>query len=239
MAVKGKKKTQRRGSQGRRRPSQAPRPAYAAPRRRSWYRTPAGVAAAIGVAVVAVGLVLWLVLSAQSDSRALQTRRASLDRYSGGVRALLQEVRSPASEMAAIARPEVPLELESSAPRWVTQLEAAQEIVESLDPAAGQDSSQRLYKEAVLLYLDAAKTYEFATTLRGASAAEAMTRAADQRNRATAVWDVATGLLETARSDAELASAGIGSPAGFAPGSQTQNAGPGEDQGGGSGGNDN
>lgn len=238
MAVKGKKKSQHRGSQGRRRPAQAPRPAYTRPGHRPWYRTAGGRAAAVGIAVVVLGLVAWLVV-ARSDDGVAEARRSSLNRYSDAVRSLLQEVRAPASAMAAVAGPEVPREVEDDAPGWVAQLERATHRVETLPEAEGQDASRRLFKEAVLLYLDAAKTFELAATLRGDAAEEALTRAADQRNRATGVWDVATGLLDGARTEAELPSSSIGSPAGFAPGSQTTGSPEGEgSHDGGSGGKD-
>ncbi|MFN2389188.1 MAG: hypothetical protein ABR575_06220, partial [Actinomycetota bacterium] len=60
MAIKGKKKSQSRGSQGQRRPAAAPRPTYAPRRATRWYQTPAGRLAAITLGLLLLGTVFYV-----------------------------------------------------------------------------------------------------------------------------------------------------------------------------------
>jgi hypothetical protein len=70
MPVKGKKKAQARGSQGRRRPAQAPRPVVAPRKPPAWYRTGPGRAVLVIVVLAVIGGVVAAVAATRGDSGA-------------------------------------------------------------------------------------------------------------------------------------------------------------------------
>ncbi|MDQ3957514.1 MAG: hypothetical protein M3273_04245, partial [Actinomycetota bacterium] len=61
MAIKGKKKSQSRGSQGLRRPAAAPRPVYTGRRHTPWYKTTEGRLIGGILAAALIGIAIWLV----------------------------------------------------------------------------------------------------------------------------------------------------------------------------------
>ena len=67
MAIKGKKKSQSRGSQGQRRPAAAPRPVYTGRRHTPWYKTTEGRLIGGMLIAVVVGVKIWLVADAQNE----------------------------------------------------------------------------------------------------------------------------------------------------------------------------
>ena len=79
MAIKGKKKSQSRGSQGVRRPAAAPRPTVSARRKTSWWRTRDGLLIGGIFLVVAIGVVVWLVISAQDRAEQREQEQATLE----------------------------------------------------------------------------------------------------------------------------------------------------------------
>src|SRR5918912_1080728 len=99
MAIKGKKKSQARGSQARRRPATAPRPYGGGRPTTPWYATTGGktVLAIAGAAVVVA--VMWGVANAQSHERDLQRRQRSLNAYTDQVRAVLAMISPVTSAM--------------------------------------------------------------------------------------------------------------------------------------------
>jgi hypothetical protein len=221
-------------------------------RRTRWYRTPVGILLGGIVAVVALGLIIYAVVNARSNSAETSRRQSSLNQYTAEVRSLLQTIRAPVTEMLA-----VPLEGEQPLPddfltraeSWVEDLEAAAARAQGIAPASGQQEAQQLFSEAVTLYGDAAKTFSDAALVDPESQRPILLRAAAQVQHANNIRQVATRLLDSARSEAGLAPSLIGSPAEFSPGTQpspqpspppTQDRGAGKDakQDGGKGGGD-
>src|SRR3954447_19811810 len=104
MAIKGKKKAQRRGSQARRHPAAAPRTTPTS-RRIAWYQTPAGLimAGLLGAAVVAI-IITGIVTAFGDTGKPAATPREQnqIDTYTGKIRGVTQSVSVPASEMAAV-----------------------------------------------------------------------------------------------------------------------------------------
>src|ERR671939_194544 len=99
MAIKGKKKSQSRGSQARRRPAAAPRALAPGRRRPPWYRTPQGRAALVALLLVVIAVVTGIVLKSRSDDAKLADRQDAMERYTGAIRGVLQTLTPPASEM--------------------------------------------------------------------------------------------------------------------------------------------
>jgi hypothetical protein len=225
MAIKGKKKSQKKGGQARRKPAAAPRPA---PARRSlpWYRTSAfRVSALIALAVIA-GLVIVLIQNSRDEAQALESRQERLDEYTGDIRALIQEVRPDVSAMAAIPPGGIPedqvAKLEKDAKGWADGLTRAQAEVQQVASVSGVENVTPLYSQAVQLYASAARAYQLALALSGAEQAQALATAAEIKAQAGALWNQATALLDEARADAELEPSGLTPPdpaaGGAAPG---------------------
>src|SRR5918999_4928212 len=99
MAIKGKKKSQSRGSQARRRPAAAPRAIAAGRRKPPWYRTPQGRAGIIALLIVVAAVITGFVLNARSDSAKLADRQDAMEEYTGSVRAVLQTLTPAAFDM--------------------------------------------------------------------------------------------------------------------------------------------
>ena len=234
MAIKGKKKSQKRGSQARRRPAAPPRPALTPQRRTAWYRSQTGIAILGILAIIVIALVVTRVQSAREAGEELDQRQEALDTYTDEVRTVLQSLRPAAGAMTAappaLEEDEQAEELEKSAADWTKQIEAAQTQFAGAAPSGRlietEPSAQNihnLYAQSVSMYLTAARTYELAATLDGTAQADALASATTQRGQASAVWTEATALLDKRRASAEIDPSGLTAPdaaagAGAAPG---------------------
>jgi uncharacterized membrane protein YgcG len=218
MAVKGKRKSQTRGSQGRRRPAQAPRPPVTGHRRTPWYRTQGGLLVGGIVAVVLLGLGIYAIVDARSSAAQLSRRQSSLNHYTAEVRSLLQTIRPPVAEMLSVPADGRPVDdLFAKAEGWVKDLDAASTQAQGIPPASGQQEAQQIFARAVVLYTDAARTFSDAALAPTDAQKEIALRAAAQRDNATALWQIGVSLLDSARTAARLQPSLINSPADFAP----------------------
>jgi hypothetical protein len=244
MALKGKKKSQSRGSQGRRRPAAAPRPALAPRAPRRWYRTTTGRAVAAIVAVALVGGIVAAIIGARSGAGDLERRQGSLRNFTGEVRVVLQELRTAAGAMSeAPVTPEgADLdELRENARLWARTIQSAQGRLVSIAPARGTAVAQRLFAQSAQLYASAATTYGLVDRAGAAVSDDLLRRAAEQRDQASGIWQTATELLDAERRAADLGPSALSPPsvpgaAAPAPppeqGQGGQDAGGGQDQGG-------
>ena len=239
MPVKGKKKAQARGSQGRRRPAQAPRPVLAPRKPPAWYRTWPG-RAVLGIVIVAlVGGTFAAIASTRGDDGA-DARADALDRYSGEVRGVLQSLRPAASDMTtaptSVSEPDARQALGERAASWKSTIDGAHtKLSRVLSPAAAQ-SAHGLFLQSAQIYLAAAKTYALAAEVEGVVADRVMARAAEQRDQAGVLWQSATLLLDEQRAEADLEASGLTPPS--LPPAQPQDGtggGSGRDDGSGSG----
>ena len=233
MAIKGKKKSQTRGSHARRRPASAPRSMAAAPRRR-WYETDRGrTVAAVVVALVVVAA--WVAVTrAQSRAEDLERVQAAVDSYTDEVRGVLQTVRAPAQDMAEIPSEADPRTLERVAdevPSWLEALTRARAAAGRLAPTPATANANRLFVQSIDLYLAAAETYALVGEVDREFAGDVLTRAAEQRDAAANVWSSATTAVDTERARIDLGASGLGVPS--APTSAPQPALPGAPGGGG------
>ncbi|MFN2491248.1 MAG: hypothetical protein ABR529_16275 [Actinomycetota bacterium] len=238
MAIKGKKKSQTRGSQARRRPASAPRPIVAA-RRTPWYRTERGRVVLIGLAVAIVALVWWAVAGARSRAADLERRRDVIESYSDRVRALLQGVRPAAQGMS-----QTPTKLEGQGPgplgksaqTWIEDLRVAETQAVGIFPAPAVSDAHELFARSVSLLLGAAETYALVPDAPKDLRTRLLERAAQQRDGAVGVWVTATRVLDAERAVVELLPSGLGAPAtGPAAGRPSLPAPPGDGEGGGDG----
>ncbi|MDP9222650.1 MAG: hypothetical protein M3P18_02130 [Actinomycetota bacterium] len=234
MAVKGKKKSQSRGSQGKRRPAAAPRGAYAARPHTAWYRTMAGrvIAALVLVIVLAA---ITAVVQARSNPGDLTGRQNALDQYTGDVRALLQAITPP-----AVAEDGVPNKLSArsagalkkKSARWVTQLGKAQQTLSQMaPPTPATQNATIMFLESVQLYTQAANIYKLAPATSPPAQVKILASGASLRDQATALWQQGTNMLDQARSAAQMSpsqlripTAGAVAPATPTPASSPQTA---------------
>ncbi len=237
MPVKGKKKAQARGSQGRRRPAEAPRPVVAPRRPPAWYRTGPGRAVLAIVALALVGGIFAAIASTQDDSGA-QGRADALDRYTGEVRGVLQSLRPAASDMTtaptSVGEQETRKALRERATSWTETIEGAHtNLSRVLSPSSAQ-SAHSLFLQSAQIYLAAGKTYALAAQVEGDDADRVLARAAEQRDQGGQLWQSATVLLDEQRAEVGLGVSGL-TPPSLPPAQPQDGTGAGSGQGDGSG----
>jgi hypothetical protein len=237
MALKGKRKSQSRGSQGRRRPAGAPRPVVSPRGPRRWYRSPAGRAVAAIIAVALLGGVVAAVVGARSGAAELEQRQDALRSFTGEVRVALQSIRVATGDMSeapvTASDPRALEGLRASAEGWARTLQEAQGNLVGLTPAPGANSAQRLFVQSTQLYAGAAKTYALVPRIEGDLRDGLLTRAAEQRDLAAGIWEEATRLLDLERNEADLGPSALSSPSVPAAAAPPTTPGGGQDGGGG------
>ena len=223
MAIKGKKKSQKRGSQARRRPAAPPRPAVQPRRKTAWYRNPTIVAIVGALAIVAIAVIVWAVQKNREDAEALERKQDQLTNYTDRVRTVLQTMRTPAGAMAAaptaIEDEQQAETLAKDVDSWAKDLQEAQGTFAGIAPAASVQSIHGLYTNAIQMYMLAARTYDLAAnTPDTQTQTQALSLASTQRTQANALWTEATALLDRQRDSAELDPSGLTAPDGAAAG---------------------
>lgn len=218
MAIKGKKKSQSRGSQGVRRPAQAPRPVVAPRRGRTpFYRTRDGILLLSIFGLVAVGVIIWLIMSARNDAAELQKRADALDDYTNQVRSFVQTISGPATEMTElepIVSEEMTKTLEEDSDRWVKSLQEGRVQLGAVVPPEGAESLHQLFEQSLQAYISAAQTFAIVpqtdqTNLQNLI----LVRGADQRDVASNLSASAIGILDDERGEVELGVSGVQPPA--------------------------
>lgn len=217
MAIKGKKKS--RGAQGVRRPAAAPPPPVTARRRHTpFYRTRDGMILLGILGVVAIGTVIWLVMSAQNEAKELEAKQAVLDQYGDQVEPTLQTASATALEMAAVtAVPEDPADLAEDSEGWIKNLQGAQTQFAQIFPAPEVEPVNQLFNESLALYVASAETFALVPKAEGKLQADLFIRATVQRDTAAAVWASAIGALDELRDVRDLGPSGLDAPEGPAP----------------------
>lgn len=214
MAIKGKKKN--RGSQGVRRPAEAPRPAYAPRARTPFYKTRDGMILMGILGAVAIGTIIWLIGSAQNEAKELEARQAQLETYDDQIEGVLQQATPVAQDMASVQAPPADADaaddLAADSERWIADLQQSQTQVSQILPAPEVESINELFNEALSLYVAAAQTFALVPEAEGRLQADIHTRAVAQRDTAAAVWTSAIDVLDTLRSSAELSASGLRPP---------------------------
>lgn len=211
MAIKGKKKSQQRGSQARRRPAMAPRPATGRAQKLPWYKTTKGqtIAAISALILVVVGLAMFS--NSRKEAAERQQAETALEEYTEQVKALQTRIALPATEMAGIAAG-VPEDLASDAEEWNTAFTEAQVEASQLFAPEGASASGQLFTQSINLFKVAAETLAVAAGLEGKQQQDLVSAASTQVQSASGVWDAGVAVLDDARDEAELGAAGIASP---------------------------
>lgn len=215
MAIKGKRKSQARGSQARRRPAGAPRASFAGRHRVPWYRTERGRVWAAAAAALIVGLVWWAIARAQGQAADLERAQEALESFSGEVRAVAQTLRPAAVGMAQApteADGDALATLPEEARSWMRSLRAGRDALGRVRPTPAEAGAYGLFSQSITLYTSAARTFALAGEAPEGLAPRVLERAAEQRDTAGAAWVLATQELDRERARVQLGAAGIAFP---------------------------
>jgi CHASE3 domain sensor protein len=215
MAIKGKKRSRKRGSQGARRPAQAPRPEPVRYRKRhAWYKTPLGIGMVAIFSLVAIGLVVWAIAEARENTRELEERQEVLEEYSQQAREALAPAGETVAEMSALTFDEEALEgLAEDAGGWAESLQETQAAVSEISGGEEVQSINELFNEALALYVNAANTFQSIPDIdQNRLQQQLFNQAANVRDTASALYQSAVDVLNQLRNEAELGASGIQAP---------------------------
>lgn len=215
MAIKGKKRSRKRGSQGARRPAQAPRPEPVRYRKRhAWYKTPLGIGMVAIFGLVAIGLIIWAIAEARENARELEERQEVLEEYSQQAREALAPAGETVAEMSALTFDEEALDgLARDAEGWAQSLQETQAAVSQIFGGEEVQSVNELFNEALALYVNAANTFQRVPDIdRRGLQEQFFNQAANVRDTASALYQSAVDVLNQLRNDADLGASGIQAP---------------------------
>ncbi len=216
MAIKGKKKSQSRGSQARRRPAAAPRPSYATGGPKlPWYKTPGGqVAAGVGLALIA-GLIVWAFATVRSGAADREGQQDAVEKYTGEIKVAAQLMNADVAEMNAIPldAATLPEDLDKDVKLWNKAFTNALTQVSQMIPPPELEEANQLFGQAIQMYMSAADGYELAAKTEDTEAASALlAQFSKQRDQAAGIWQTAIAVLDRERDDLEMTSSRLTPP---------------------------
>lgn len=186
-----------------------------------WHRTAGGRVAAAIIVVVLVAAVGGTIAAINSNNNADQDKQLVVEDYTARVGNTLQELTQPASSLGAFPPNPSPQELEDlpdTVVTWRNGLRSAQSGSSALEPPADLRNVNVLFVESIIEYLSAVEAYNAVARVKGDAREDRSVRelllrnAADDRNRATALWTTGVALLDDARNDLGLEPSGLGNP---------------------------
>lgn len=217
MAIKGKKRSRQRGSQGARRPAQAPKPTVVGSRRGpAWYRSPLSIGVVAVFGLVLVGIVIAVIYNVRENAQETDDRRALLEEYTDDVSAVLQSANSAANELGALAVPPRGEELSSlseEAEAWIATFEETQGSLAQVITDERVTGVNQLFNEGLALFASSARTMATLPDVDDrATRTELFTQAATVRDTANALFTSAISVLNLLREDVDLGSSGLQAP---------------------------
>jgi hypothetical protein len=181
-----------------------------------------GQLTAIFVVLALIGVAMWRISVASSESSDRDARHEELADYTSEIEGYIEDIQEPVREMLGApfntANPEGIAGLTESTDRWVEELEKAGALSQALVPPPDLASLNVIFQQSLLMYGSAAKTYALvpgeATKKRQQ---ELLTRASELREEAGRVLGGAVGLLDDERAAAEMRPSGIQLPSQMTP----------------------
>jgi len=170
--------------------------------------------------VVFIGVIVWLVVSAQDRAEQFELEQTALDTYTDGLSPVVESVTPTATDMIAITTlPEDDAldSLAEDAKTWVTDLQTAQALVQQQFAPEEAQAVNDLLTESIGLYIASSQTFELVPDAEGALREKLFTRATDQRDAAGRVMSGAIGALDSLRNEKDLGASGLRSPADLPP----------------------
>ena len=220
MAIKGKKRSQKRPKTTRPRPVAAARPATPA-RAAPFHRTFEGQFAAILIVLVLIGVVMFEMADRSAEAARDDARRETLSAFTDEIRALVGDSTQAVQEMngapfntedaAAIAS------LDDRAGSWVEALEGVGARAVAIQPPDGVEAVARITGQAFQAYSGAARTYRLVPDADGRLQGNLLERATAQRDHAGQLLLVALQILDNERDEVGMNPAGIQSPSTLPP----------------------
>jgi hypothetical protein len=216
MAIKGKKKSQKKGGQAKRRPAAAPRPVVQPRRKPPWYGTMVGRAVALIVLIVVASIAFALIQNARDNAEATEQRQDRLDTYTDEVRAIVQQLRPTLTVMGEIQAPPPKDELkdlQKDATTWLQALGSVQ--VPQLRPAPGpaEADPSTFFTHSIQLYGTAAQDIAAALASTDAAAqAQNLSSATALRTQAGALWNEGVEALDAIREEEGLSASNLTPP---------------------------
>lgn len=208
MAIKGKKKSQKKARPSRPRPVAPARPTRAPTVTQPFHRTFEGQFAAIIVALVVAGFAMFTVAANRSEDAARASDADAIRTYTTEINRLLSSVNETVREMsgapfntddqAAIAG------LKERAEKWIDELEKAGALASAVVAPQGLAPANRIFTEGFQAYSAAAKTYRLVPNATGKLQQELLDRAMEQRGVANEVVITGISMLDLVRSDAGM-----------------------------------
>ncbi|MDQ3914122.1 MAG: hypothetical protein M3323_02150 [Actinomycetota bacterium] len=218
MAIKGKKKSQTRGSQGQRRPAAAPRPVYTGRKHTPWYKKTEGRLIGGMIVAVIVGVGIWLIADAQNKSKERTQQREALEGYVTSVRAFATTIGPVAEEMSLVSAAEPDFEaLEKDAAKWTEDLTAAQAQAATLQAPDGADVANDLFLQSLASYAAAARTFESVADAGGDLRTELLAQAVEEREQAATLFGLGVDALDEALVEVDGKLSNLTIPQGTAP----------------------
>lgn len=221
MAIKGKRKSQKKTKPSRPRPAAATRPARAPASQRPLHRTFEGQLAAILVGLVIAGFAMFTIAGDRAEDARRARAASDFRAYTSEVKGLLTSVNQAVREMsgapfnvedeAAIAA------LEDQAKAWVEDLEGAGALANGLVAPPELVPVNRVFVQAFQSYSSAAKTYLLVPDASGPLQKDLIERATEQRTLANEVIISAISMLDLVRADVGLDASELQAPGTLPP----------------------
>jgi hypothetical protein len=218
VAIKGKKKSQSRGSQARRRPAAMPKP-VATVRKPKWYQTTAGLSIASIGGILALILAIWIFNTVRTSGREADAIKQQLESYTGSVKSALQLVTPAATDMSQAATAD-PKTVAEDAKTWVKTLQDAQTQLSGAVPPPEAQAAHQIFQQSIEIFKTAASVLELAADLPTDTATKLVATTLAEVSVADGVWGTAVNALDDARAAAGLGSAALRSPINSDPAAQ-------------------
>lgn len=166
--------------------------------------------------LVGIGIVIWLVTSAQKRAEELETRQQAVEQYTEQVGGVLEAISGPAGEMVEVTQ--VPEEgdlkdLAADAEKWQTDLVGAQSLLAQVLPSEEAEPTNQLFNEAVALYGSAAQIFgQLADAPNQDARLQLFNNASTQRDLASAIFQSAIAGFDVLRAELDLGGSGLDAP---------------------------
>jgi hypothetical protein len=172
--------------------------------------------------LVGLGVVFWLVSSAQNRADERKAEQQVLIDYTDQVQPAIDSVTDAANAMVGVQQ--VPADakdlktLGEDAAQWASSFQTAQGQLASLPPAATTQATTQLFNEALALYASAANMLSQLPTIEEENAqALIFTSASSQRDLATAIFQSAITGFDVLREQLDLPGSRLTAPTSGTP----------------------
>ncbi|MDQ3962901.1 MAG: hypothetical protein M3277_03180 [Actinomycetota bacterium] len=240
MAIKGKRKSQKKTKPSRPRPVTSTRPTRTPPARPPFHKTFEGQLAGILIGLVVAGFAMFTIAADRAEDAEKASRSDEIRSYTSEIEEVLTSVNESVREMSgapvntddqtAIAG------LEDQAKAWVEDLEGAGARAHGIVAPEELVAVNRVFAQAFQTYSGVAKVYRLVPDATGALQKDLLDRATEQRTIANDMVISAIQMLDLARAEVDLGASNLQSPGTLPPLIPTPAASPNPDDTGGKGG---